>query len=315
MNDISRKLAERLKPGAREESKGIGDAPRVYMFFSADLVNFTRFKAGNRNWPQVLAEFYGSLVANVGEKYSKAKVRKYIGDEVLFHIEAGSIEEIAGAPAALHEAMMLAQSDVRLASGSALRLKGALWLARVAHAGNKAGHGECEVNFLVNLPVGKGEAEIIIDDFIGVDIDEGFRMSENSSQGKMALDPKIACLLAEKGGVCASRAGIVGYSLMKGVWHDCAYPVIWYAGNWDADNPQDVLLYDEHLTNGFALNLLKGSVDVGSLERIHKIFASAEWARKSLEAIKDILETTETYAKPKSAAARDMAAAKSPPEE
>ena len=313
MNDISRKLAEKLKPG--EESKDMGGAPRVYMFFSADLVNFTRFKASNREWPQVLAEFYGSLVANVGERYSKARVWKYIGDEVLFCIETRSIEEIAGAPAALHEAMMFAQSDVQLASGSALRLKGALWLARVAHAGSKEGHGEGEVNFLMNLPVEKGGTEIIIDDFIGVDIDEGFRMSKNSSQGKMALDPKIAFLLAEKGGDDARRARIVGYSLMKGVWHDCAYPVIWYAGKWDGGNPQDVLLYDEHLTNKFALNLLNGSVDVEPLEHVHKIFASAEWAGKSLEAIKDILETTETYVKPKSAAAKGRAAMELPPQE
>ena len=125
-------------------------------------------------------------------------------------------------------------------------------------------------------------------------------MSKNAAQGKLAIDPKIAYLLVkhakkEQGKLTKKtikNAKIVGYSFMKGIWKERAYPVIWYADNWSESS---ILQYDEHFMNEYAKNVLLESKEVKPLEHVVKIFSSIEGARKSVEVIEEILNDKKTH--------------------
>ena len=289
-------IASKTKPIIRKiaEKEGYDNAPKVFMFFSVDLESFTQFKTENKEWPLITMYFYASIVRNVDKVFQNAIVWKYIGDEVLFYIEVSEINEILEAPASLHAAMMTTQTEVQAKAKSTLHLKGALWLASVKPVnGDKL--GEDVSNIYVDLPKEQYTAKNISKDFIGVDIDEGFRMSKNSSQGKLVLDPKIAFLIVKysnrgldkRSSDASKNAKIVGYCFMKGIWKERAYPVIWYTCDW---NERNMLLYDEHITNEFARNLLYESKEVRPLKHINKIFSSTDRAKKTVADIEYVLK-------------------------
>ena len=131
-------------------------------------------------------------------------------------------------------------------------------------------------------------------DFIGIDIDEGFRMSKNASQGKLVLDPKIVYILnkyIEESSKLneyniSDNVRNVGFEFLKGVWEGRAYPVIWYCNRWDDPN---LFLYDEHYTNPFVKEYLSQKDHKKDLGYIKKIFKDLGFLENKIEQIEEIL--------------------------
>ena len=290
-------IISKTKPIVSElvEKDELENTSKVFMFFSVDLENFTQYKTENKEWASVITNFYTYIVRNVDKAYQNAVVWKYVGDEVLFYIEVDKIEEILCAPASLHTAMMSTQSEIQMNDSSILRLKGALWVAGVKSDTGCAKFGKDISCMYLDLSSEQYTAKSLFKDFIGVDIDEGFRMSKNAAQGKIVIDPKIAFLLVKHADKeprklirkIIKNTKIVGYCFMKGIWKERAYPVIWYADNWSENS---ILLYDEHFANEYAKNVLLESKEVKPLKHILKIFGSIDTARKSVKIIEEILD-------------------------
>ena len=271
------------------EKKSGGETASVFLFFSVDLVNSTQFKTVYQStWVSVFKDFYDMVGAQVKKAFINAEVWKYVGDEVLFYIEARSLEDILKAPSMLYNAMVMAQNAFFREHGytsCSLYMKSALWMAAVSD-GKVSNPANYSQNIYTNLSTGL--------DFVGIDIDEGFRMSKNVSQGKLVLDPKIVYLLNKhiekwrelEGQGIEDRVRYVGFEFLKGVWQGRAYPVIWYCDKWDGP---DLFLYDEHYTNPLAKEYLSNRENEKDISYINKIFGDLGFLNKRVDMIEEIV--------------------------
>jgi hypothetical protein len=271
------------------DRQGGENGASVYLFFSVDLINSTLFKTVNpHTWATVFKDFYDMIGAQVKKAYINAEVWKYVGDEVLFYIKARSLSDVFTAPSMLYMAMVKAQ-EIFFAEHThaerSLYMKSALWIASVSDS-KQMRSTDSAPNISTTLSTGL--------DFIGVDIDEGFRMSKNAAQGKLVLDPKIVYLLSkhidEWRGMTeeniADQVRHIGFEFLKGVWGGRAYPVIWYCDRWD---DPDLFLYDEHYTNPLVKEYLSSGGDqkanTGYIQKIFKDLGFPEWKAEQIEDI------------------------------
>jgi len=65
-------------------------------------------------------------------------------------------------------------------------------------------------------------------DYLGPDMDTGFRIGNCGYPGFMVISMELAELLGEAPGELQQvRGGIVGWKKLKGVWNEIPYPIIW----------------------------------------------------------------------------------------
>jgi len=270
---------------------------QVNLFFSVDLVNATKFKSNNKKkWVSIFADFYDFVVTAVQKKYrSDAEVWKLGGDEILFCVDIRNMEDILRAPSELYSAMNSAQGalfDRHRVAKNNLYFQGALWIAATTD-------GDCnkEKNSPRNVRGKFLKNSKISEDFLGVDIDEGFRVAANTSQGKIAIDPKIAYLLNEENELnrikvtgdikIEEKIRIVTYKILKGIWNERPFPIIWYAPNWDVN---ELFLYDELHTSELAKAYMLSNEDSRKLSNIKTVFEKLKFPLVTVKLIESILE-------------------------
>jgi hypothetical protein len=257
-----------------------------------DLVNSTKFKSKYPDkWAAVFMKFYDTVFKHV-DKATGAKVWKYIGDEVLFYLEISKMEQILRAPDKLLSAMLSAQeefygADIEDIVKNFLYFKGALWIAAVQRY--KATQSAL---FPSNIYFDLSDGSL---DFLGVEIDEGFRMAGNVSPGKIVVDPKVAYLLCTNQDprhkeICEyaiDRLRLISYKKLNGIWEERRFPIIWYSNSW-AD-PDKAFLYDEKYANSLVDTYLSAGEKDYSVKKIEKIFKDLGFPMKSINVIKEIL--------------------------
>lgn len=114
-------------------------------------------------------------------------------------------------------------------------------------------------------------------DFLGPDIDIGFRISKFALQKKLVIDSKLACLLTKletdlKENNISESMRIISYERLKGVWEDRHYPIVWYQESWDSIN--NMFLYDEQFNSDIVKKIVES--DLKSLQPVSlltKIFS------------------------------------------
>jgi 8-oxo-dGTP pyrophosphatase MutT (NUDIX family) len=109
-------------------------------------------------------------------------------------------------------------------------------------------------------------------DFLGPDIDTGFRIAKYALRQRMVVSADLAYLLyrdrADYGGIEASLK-IVSFEQLKGVWGNRHYPIFWYELDWDSI--ARTFAYDEHYQHDVVRRLQKAGPLAG-LGEIVKIF-------------------------------------------
>lgn len=244
--------------------------PKVYLFFSVDFVNSTRYKTMNKEWSLVLRGFYDIIKSEIIKEINNIVVWKYAGDEVLFYLEIDSVNQLVTTPYDFYEGVMQAQHELTEEFGGlegSIYLKSSIWIAEISEFGRDSEAPERCRNISLALDenmdlIDNKREEPVNIEFVGIDIDEGFRMITNlATQNKLTLDPKVALIIYKNQEILEYEISqghlskdvldyirIVGLEYLKGVWDGRAYPIIWMADSWDEDR---TFLYDEHLTNKF----------------------------------------------------------------
>lgn len=141
---------------------------------------------------------------------------KAVGDELIYAIPVQGRRELYSVTVAFLRAIR--ELDIKLGNRSeggtaALRIKGAAWVA-----------GFPVRNREIKLPPNNRP------DFLGPEMDTGFRIAKCTKSGMLVVSVEMAELLGEnmQGGQSVSLSGqIVGWVKLKGVWNDLRYPVIW----------------------------------------------------------------------------------------
>ena len=210
--------------------------PKLRLFLSVDIIGSTDLKYQQASgpgpeWVFPLLSFYttfpeflnAAIQSMEGRRTVKGKAAvaklpalwKALGDELIFVVELCGRHDAARHVMAFRSALQRAAANWAGSSGgSHLRFKGTAWLA-----GFPLGNAE--------VPVVESASQIsLMPDFVGPQMDAGFRLKDHASQRKLVLSADLAYLLLQ--------AGKHGLSLffhgdqpLRGVMRGKPYPVIW----------------------------------------------------------------------------------------
>ncbi|MBQ8559669.1 MAG: hypothetical protein IJ439_06795 [Tyzzerella sp.] len=274
-------LSEDLKTISRNDTK---ETPiiesGVFLFISFDLADSTSFKTEHPSlWASVFTNFYGQILEGLGVENYKSpeegeesncvrKLWKLIGDEVLLYVRirkvsdlyaqvssvnlvlAGLLEKIAdkvekemGSQGCQSRCVQHCQ-NVKEVILSTLGIKTTMWLAKCSEDKK-----ENAVNIVYQpLTPTPNTGERL--DFLGRDIDEGFRMAKYAVKNKIIVSPLLGWLIwkaaqndEDKKKIVKSNFKITAFVAMKGVWRNRKVPIIMFHQHFE--NFKDVLAYDE----------------------------------------------------------------------
>lgn len=160
---------------------------------------------------QFSAEFK-SCMMKLGEVDQDCKPWKAVGDELIYQFKVKSRRHLYWIVFSFLKALRRSDKNVVDGdkAGKGLRIKGTAWVA-----------GFPVRNRVVTLPA------INQEDFLGPDIDTGFRIGKCSRAGMLVVSVELAELLAETEDLDPFMGMIVGWESMKGVWNDNLYPIVW----------------------------------------------------------------------------------------
>ena len=83
-------------------------------------------------------------------------------------------------------------------------------------------------------------------DFLGPDVDIGFRISKFADKRKLVVSANLVkCLMSRspRESIALEDFKVVGIKVLKGVWGERPYPIIWYHEDWSRIN--ETFYYDE----------------------------------------------------------------------
>ncbi len=250
-NQKKKQTALEVKSDSTEPDEVILDS--AVLFFSYDIVNSSAYKTINYyGWSIVLHEIIRKLRDKVKEKITRAEVWRVFGDEVVFIVticdndsvfeyidsiydilisfcnsmdDGKFFEEISG---------LSLQSVGLMKLQNVVSLQATAWIAAVTDRKRISELHEpiCAENIYEVFEENRNNRFY---EFIGQDIDAGFRISEQTREKRLALSFELACILSHQKQY-TKRLHIVTFRSLKGVWGGNLYPIIWYYDQEKNDN-------------------------------------------------------------------------------
>lgn len=251
----------------------------VYLFFSFDLANSTAFKTEHPAlWAEVFTMFYTQIleVLGVNNYLDKGqtqtnkckgvrKLWKLIGDEVLIYVEINRLEEmyyqvleisnnIENILPTIADKIQHSNStsklyccehcqNIKQIITSTLGIKATGWIAECYESSS---YGNANIIYKILTPEAIGTTY----DFIGRDIDEGFRISKLAAKNKLIISPMLGWLIwkwgeknSDDSKIVDSNFKITSFINLKGVWKNRKVPIIMF--NQKFLNFSEILEYDE----------------------------------------------------------------------
>jgi hypothetical protein len=226
---------------------------RLRLFLSVDLAGSTAFKngPGSRHengdpfpiWVSAIRHFYREYPLLVRERFRHAlvdqepapkfgpppEVWKSIGDELLFCSRLRSHEHLSGCVSAFLSALNIYGRKLD-GDGKHMDLKGAGWIAAFPAANVTVTSTELPSpqDYLAEELENRADESPSEYDFLGKDIDSGFRVARHASSDKFVASVELAWLLSEahRNRFVGCSFGYHGRHILKGVLKDRPYPVI-----------------------------------------------------------------------------------------
>jgi hypothetical protein len=199
----------------------------VRLFLSVDMAGSTQFKArftDGKSWLETFRTFFTNfplmLAGQIGFAFLEdgetpvVEVWKVMGDEVIFVATPQSPEALVNMLLALFRTMNAYEE--RYLEDLPLRLKGTAWLAEFG-----------ERNIELEIPeLSEGQNAKAID-FIGPDLDLGFRVTKFARPACLTLSFDVADLVIVAGNRGELSLHLIGAEELKGVMFGRPYPIIW----------------------------------------------------------------------------------------
>jgi len=157
----------------------------VYLFISFDLYEFTLFKTQNKvSWSPAIQLFLNLF----DHEFTGVDYWKFNGDELLYKKRVTSLIEIKDIIIKAYRCMELIESSFRSTLKKRIYIKAGAWIANVKDRTNA--ENDYSDGGIWNYRVFNGGRE----DFVGINMDEGFRMCACATRSLFLIDPKIAYL-------------------------------------------------------------------------------------------------------------------------
>lgn len=216
----------------------------VALFFSLDIVNSTKYKSSTENWPTVISHLLETVVNKVNRENDLrgAHLWRVIGDETVFVLDITLESQLMSALLAIFRIVLEisasledgrffsgipkqrldAVSTQTLAVGSSLSIRSTAWTAIICD-GNPTAYENIEYRYEPNV----SHTNAIVD-YLGMDIDAGFRLKEYARARRLVISFDLARLIASDAGDADTYLNIIAYRKLRDVWDDKRYPIIWF---------------------------------------------------------------------------------------
>lgn len=232
------KSLKEIRENTEEESK----SSNVILFFSYDIVNSSLYKTVNySSWTIVINNIFKYVDSLVTERMPNCELWRILGDEAVYIVQIRDIEQIYKNIDSIFE--ILCKTKEYLSSGeifknckseidieimkmqNILSIKGSSWLAIVANDINAKGSN------VENAYLHYNNFESIKNpgffEFLGKDIDAGFRISKETRDRRLVLSFELAYILKMRTDYL-SKLNLITFRRLKGIWHEKLYPIIWF---------------------------------------------------------------------------------------
>ena len=251
----------------------------IYVFFSFDLVGSTKFKTEKTNWPYVISYFYDTVYKKLKYLIPQIKVWKYLGDEILLYVSICDFDSpsvIYTIPDTVYSIQLkVAEAIQKVSETKKLDVKSTIWMAGVqtvkSEKFNLSTIPQTDQNYK-NLKVKLNVEDQDQVDFLGPDMDIGFRIAKFAFHHKIVLSADFAYLLYRtKPDDCKidDKLRIVSFEKLKGVWDNKYYPIVWFCPDWK--HVKQDFFYADHKENEIVERILSKRMEkIDKLEDVYK---------------------------------------------
>lgn len=300
MKDERKAILKNNKHIDKASKDNLKSEQQLMLFLSFDITDSTRQKVlHSKEWPRIIELL-------VKTKFQYMNYWKFNGDEILYKRSINSLEFICRIIDKAYFHLRKLNTEMAKIIDN-ISVKATLWLALSESDA---------INYIHNFSF-EFEDEI---DFVGKNIDEGFRLTKCSSMKKIAIDPKIVYVLLDTYNFLRHptnrdlsikfykskencnleeleqtlnetifKLHLVGYTKCKGVWDNNPYPVYWYYDNTqNAGIKYNEFLGEEHLWQKNILAINDESAASHEYENLYKIFVQMN-AKKEIDEIYNLL--------------------------
>jgi hypothetical protein len=223
-----------------------------YLFISYDIANSTAYKALNKEWPDLFDKFFTNcynetikrIIGNVPQNLPNTPLKEWkrLGDEIIFYLKISDLDNLTEIPEKIFNALnaiIKAISSYRKEAKLELSVRATLWSAIIKYEyKNNISSSVFNIIRIKNESYDDGDdvtkktSRIRVLDFLGPDIDIGFRISRYSQSGILVIDANLAWLLEKHTQNPNGKMKIVTLKKLKGIWCERRYPIIWYYEDW-----------------------------------------------------------------------------------
>lgn len=200
----------------------------VYLFVSMDLTDSTKLKSEDSDsWIKIIQSFYAIIRTAINENFPEFEIWKYIGDEVVFIKPLKGFKTINTFLDTVYDVQQEISETLSKRYEKLLTVKATTWIADVIIDKNVKDDSKDIKNILFY-----SDKRLL--DFIGQDIDIGFRIAKYSYPKAVTVSAKLAYFLINQDYKKITKTNldnfkIVSYQELKGVWKKKLYPIIWYS--------------------------------------------------------------------------------------
>lgn len=260
------------------EAENVALERGIFLFLSFDLVDSTIFKTEHPAlWSCVFTSFYNQILEDMGvEEYKTPnsepddedcvrRLWKLIGDEVLIYVQINQANQLYRQISSVSKTLdgimnKIANRvesefnhtqrqcfahcrDIKNVILSMLGIKTTVWIAKCEESNNQ------NASNIIYCPITTSVSEKRID-FLGREIDEGFRIAKYAAKNKIIVSPLLAWLIwkyaqrdHDQEKIIDSNFRIISFISMKGVWSGRKVPILMY--HQEFEKFIDILEYDE----------------------------------------------------------------------
>ncbi|HEX8833810.1 MAG TPA: hypothetical protein VF719_06395 [Abditibacteriaceae bacterium] len=199
---------------------------KLRIFFSVDVVGSTEYKTKQKSpatdWSKFYRNFFDDFQTQFAGKLSEERessrqlpstsIWKLLGDEILYTAVVKNSGDVVALTRAFYRSVF--DYDRVNDEQSHLRVKATGWTA-----GFPIRNAEIHIKELSG-------SDFIHPDYIGQDIDIGFRLGKTTRAGRMSVSMDLAHILAGHKDL-NFKFYHVGWERLKGIFDNKPYPVIW----------------------------------------------------------------------------------------
>ena len=224
-------------PDRKNDLKNFPEDWSYRLFMSVDLQNSTSFKKNsykngvpeNAEWAWVFENFYRDFFdifrneLNIYAHLPVPSIWKCLGDEIIFQVEITDSADVLKYVLSFRKAIESYNEKAKCGRNKHLQSQGTVW-----------GAGFPVRNHCIEIPGTNNEKQA---DFIGLDIDIGFRISKYSKPERLVLSLPIAYILS-----LHDCENIRYYDEINAQGVDAEYPIFWLLSSTNPKTPGRLLL-------------------------------------------------------------------------